>query len=173
MRSIAILLIAALGLAACGPSGGYSGTKQYRISSSSTSKIQYRVLDSVNALRQASGASALELNGELNAAAATHARDMSLQNRPWHFGSDGSSPLDRVARVGYPGELTGETISETYETEMETLAAWLEQDDTRAVIMDPEAQDLGIAWFQESNGKIWWTMVMGKRTGYTLASLSE
>ncbi|SFL79152.1 Cysteine-rich secretory protein family protein [Shimia aestuarii] len=165
MRSLAILLIAMLGLAACDSSGGAVGAKQYRISSGSTSKIQYRILDSVNVLRQASGAGPVELNAQLNAAAATHSQDMALQNRPWHFGSDGSSPLDRVARVGYTGKLVGETISETYETEIETLAAWMEQDDTRAVILDPNAQDMGFAWFQEKNGKIWWTLIMGQRLG--------
>lgn len=164
MRAIAFLLVAVLGLAACDSSGGSSNTKQYRISSNNTSKIQFRVLDSVNALRQASGAGAVTFSAELNAAAATHSRDMALQNRPWHFGSDGSSPLDRVARVGYIGSLTGETISETYESEMQTLSAWMEQDDTRAVILDPNAQNMGFAWFQEKGGKIWWTLVLGQPT---------
>ncbi|MEO0568461.1 MAG: CAP domain-containing protein, partial [Pseudomonadota bacterium] len=104
----------------------------------------------------------VELNSQLNAAAATHSRDMSLQNRPWHFGSDGSSPIDRVKRVGYEGELVGENISETYETELETLAAWMEEPSTRDVILAPDAQDLGFSWLQEDNGKIWWTMVVGK-----------
>ncbi len=170
MRAIALLLVAAFGLAACG-AGGVSGAKQYKISSGNTSRVQFRVLDSVNALRQASGAGPVELNAQLNAAAATHARDMSAQNRPWHFGSDGSSPLDRVARVGYTGQLTGESISESYESEVETLSAWMEQDDTRAVILDPKAQDMGFAWYQEQGGKIWWTMVMGRRNDLAVAGL--
>lgn len=169
MRAIALMLVAALGLTACGTGGGSSSPKQYKIDKSSTSKVQFRVLDSVNALRAASGAQAVELNAQLNAAAATHARDMSLQNRPWHFGSDGSSPLDRVARVGYTGSLAGEIISETYESEVETLAAWMEQGDTRAVILDPNAKDMGFAWFQEQSGKIWWTLVMGERQIVQLA----
>ena len=119
------------------------------------------MLDSVNALRQAAGVPAVQLNAQLNAAAATHARDMSVQNRPWHFGSDGSSPLDRVQRVGYPGGMLGENISETYETETETLGAWMEQPDTRNVILDQRAVNLGFAWFQEKNGKIWWAMILG------------
>lgn len=85
---------------------------------------------------------------------------MSVQNRPWHFGSDGSSPLDRVARVGYSGELLGEAISETYENELQTLTAWMGNAGTRAVIMDPKAVNMGFSWFQEPNGKIWWTLVM-------------
>ena len=55
----------------------------------------------------------------------------------------------------------GENISETYENEVETLAAWMAQTDTRSVIMDPAARDLGIAWYQEPNGKIWWTLLTG------------
>jgi uncharacterized protein YkwD len=86
---------------------------------------------------------------------------MSVQNRPWHFGSDGSSPLDRVNRVGYAGRLVGENISETFETELETLSAWMIKPDTREIIMDPAARELGFSWFQEPNGKIWWTMVTG------------
>jgi len=86
---------------------------------------------------------------------------MSIQNRPWHFGSDGSSPLDRVARVGYPGALIGENISETYENEAETLSAWMQEPATRNVILNPRARKLGFSWFQEPNGKIWWTMVTG------------
>jgi len=164
IRSIAALLISALTLAGCVSGGGAIGGKQYQTSSSGTSTIQYRVLDSINVLRVAAGAPEVTLNAQVNAAAATHSRDMSTQNRPWHFGSDGSSPLERVARTGYVGKMVGENISETYETELETLGAWMEQDDTRAVILDPSALDMGFAWFQESNGKIWWTLVMGTPT---------
>ena len=55
----------------------------------------------------------------------------------------------------------GELISETFETELETLAAWSGQPDTRAIILDSAARNLGFAWFQEPNGKIWWTYVAG------------
>lgn len=133
----------------------------YKINASDTDDIQFRMLDSVNTLRQAAGVSAVELNAQLNAAAATHSRDMSAQNRPWLFGSDGSSPLDRARRVGFRGQIVGENISESYETEIETLAAWMNQADTRAVILDPKARHMGFAWFQEPAGKLWWTLNMG------------
>ena len=160
----------ALALSACatpGPQIGPDGRplpQLYRIDSGDTADIQFRVLDGVNALRAASGAGQVQLSAELNAAAATHSRDMSVQNRPWHFGSDGSSPLDRVSRAGYRGTLLGENISETYETELETLSAWMQQSDTRDVILDPRASDLGFSWFQEPNGKIWWTMIVGAQS---------
>lgn len=167
LRILSVLLAIAVAVSACAPSAPQLGTdgkplpKAYKISRSDTGKIQFRMLDSVNALRQASGRAAVQLNPQLNAAAATHSRDMSVQNRPWHFGSDASSPIDRISRVGYPGKLVGETISETYESELETLAAWMEQPDTRRVIMSADARNMGFAWFQEKGGKIWWTLVMG------------
>ncbi len=153
-------------LSACTPppsfdSNGDPVQRVYRIKANDTAKIQFRMLDSINAIRGSAGLGQLELDSQLTAAAATHSRDMSVQNRPWHFGSDGSSPLDRVARVGYPGTLVGENISETYENETETLAAWMKEPATRNVVIAPEARKLGFSWFQESNGKIWWTMVTG------------
>ena len=163
------MLAPALALAACstasnGPEVGSDGRplpRVYRITPAEQAAIPFRLLDSVNTLRGAKSLPALSFDARLNAAAATHARDMSVQNRPWHFGSDGSSPLVRVQRTGYSGRLVGELISETYETELETLSAWMAQADTRGIIMDPAARSMGFAWFQEPGGKIWWTMVTG------------
>lgn len=136
--------------------------RRYTIQASDHDAILLRMLDGVNSLRQAAGLAPVQMDAALNAAAATHSRDMSLQNRPWHFGSDGSSPLDRARRVGFVGQVTGEVISETYETELQTLAAWMQQTDTRSVILDPQATKMGFAWLQEQSGKIWWTMVLAK-----------
>lgn len=166
-RLFSVLLAALLALSACAPEPIPTGTDGkalptvYKIRPGAKDKIQFRMLDSVNALRANRGLSQLEFDSRLNAAAATHARDMANQNRPWHFGSDGSSPVDRVKRVGYPGRLVGEVISETYETELETLGAWMNQPDTRRIIMDEAAARMGFSWHQERSGKIWWTMVLG------------
>ena len=167
MQRLIALAATLLTLAACGAQGPAIGPdgqplpQIYRISAGDRDEVQFRLLDGVNALRGSAGVQPVALNSELIAAAATHARDMSVQNRPWHFGSDGSSPLDRVNRVGYRGSLIGETISETFETELETLGAWMEMPDTRRVILDARARDIGIAWHQESTGKIWWVLVLG------------
>ena len=167
-RLFLICCTALLALSACGvpppPQIGADGKplpQVYRIGPGDTREIRFRMLDSVNALRSAADHPPLALDAKLTAAAATHSRDMSVQSRPWHFGSDGSSPLDRVKRAGYEGDLVGETISETYETELETLAAWMDADGTRRLILAPAARRMGFAWHQDTNGKIWWTMVLG------------
>lgn len=170
MKRRAFLLIGpALVLAACAPAitvptvgaDGRPLPQVYRITAADQSAIPFRLLDSVNTLRAAKSLPALSLDARLTAAAATHARDMSVQNRPWHFGSDGSSPLVRVQRAGFNGRLVGELISETYETELQTLSTWMAQPDTRGIIMDPTARALGFSWYQEPGGKIWWTLITG------------
>jgi uncharacterized protein YkwD len=167
-RTVLVAGSASLALASCGmgkgppvDANGVPLPQLYQITPKQAEQIPFTMLDSVNSLRSAKGAQAVAFNAALNAAALTHSRDMSVQNRPWHFGSDGSSPLVRVRRVGYSGVLYGEVISETYQTELETLSAWMADADTRGVILDPRARDLGFAWYQEPQGKIWWTMLLG------------
>ncbi len=167
-RRSLVILGGAAALAACTPapapqlgSDGKALPTVYRIDGNTAAQIPFRLLDSVNALRGAKSAPPLAFNAALNAAAATHSRDMSVQNRPWHFGSDGSSPLQRVQRVSYTGKLLGELISETFQTELETLSAWMGEPNTRSVVLDPLAREIGFAWFQEPNGKVWWTLLTG------------
>lgn len=174
-RQLVVSLLSTLALAACGQTvGGGSRLgpdgkplpQLYRLSPGDMGRIQLNMADSINALRQSRGQAPVQLSAELNAAAATHARDMSVQNRPWHFGSDGSSPLQRAQRVGFQGQVLGELISETYESETETLAAWMADADTRAILLQPEARQFGFAFFQEGSGKIWWCLVTGGAGGY-------
>ncbi len=153
-RLIALLAVLAVTVSACGPGGG-----KYRVGDKG--KVQGRVLEQVNASRAASGLTALQLNSQLSAASASHSKDMAFQNRPWHWGSDGSSPIERANRAGYYGRFLGENVSETFEDEIVTLNAWMEQRDTRSVIMDPDARELGFGWHQENSGKIWWTLMTG------------
>lgn len=172
-----LLLVLPLALAACSPpppkvgADGLPLPQVYTIRPSDEGRIQFGMLDSVNALRRAAGVQELSLNADLVSAAATHARDVAVQNRAWNFGSDGSSGLDRVARTGYPGGFVGEAISESYESELETLAAWMGTDKTRPIVLDPKAEDMGFAWFQEKSGKIWWVMVTGASTPVTDTAL--
>ncbi len=133
----------------------------YRISARDNAEIPTRILTQVNLLRAQSGMPALTLSPQLSAAAMAHSRDMSAQNRAWHFGSDGSSPLDRAQRQGYAGHLLGENISETYENEIAALSGWMQTRDTRDVLMDPTAKEFGMGWFQEPGNKIWWTALVG------------
>lgn len=169
IRVFTIFTALAVLLTACAPSStpnrlGSDGKplpQVYRIKNSDADEVQFRMLDAINSLRSAAGQPPVQFDARLNAAAATHSRDMANQNRPWHFGSDGSSPIQRIQRAGFSGSLIGENISETYESELETLGAWMEKPDTRRIILSKEANLMGFAWFQERSGKLWWTLIMG------------
>ncbi|CUH38924.1 Cysteine-rich secretory protein family protein [Jannaschia seosinensis] len=167
-RTALILLGSTAAVAACAPPApptlgpdGRPLPQVYRISGAEARQLPFRVLDAVNALREGAGVAPLQFDASLAAAAETHSRDMSLQNRPWHFGSDGSSPIDRAQRAGFDGRLLGETISETYETELETVAAWLQEPGPRRVLLDPAGRRMGFGFYQENNGKIWYTLNVG------------
>ncbi len=163
----AVLLAA---LAACAPGqqpvqlgpDGQPVQRVYRIAPGDTDRVRERALDSVNTLRAARGLAPLQENAQLIAAAERHSRDMAAQGRAWAFGSDGSSPFQRVARAGYRGEMRGQLVSETFESELETINAWMADRDERAILMDRQADEMGLAWHQESNGKLWWTLVTGR-----------
>jgi uncharacterized protein YkwD len=166
-RNMLVMALSLPAVAACGaiqtPSfaSGNRASGVYKINDQQSRAIPFRALDAVNAIRRASGLSQLSFSAELNAAALTHSRDMSVQNRPWHFGSDGSSPLLRAQRVGFRGRFLGELISETFETELQTISAWMKDPNTRSVLLEPGALLMGFAWYQEANGKIWWTLMTG------------
>lgn len=174
-RRTLLTLLAASTLSACAttpppPALGPDGQplpRAFRISRADAQRIPFTALDAVNALRTEAGLTPVELDNRLTAAAETHSRDMSLQNRPWHFGSDGSTPIDRARRAGFEGRLLGETISETYESELETIVAWGRDRGPRRVMLDPAARLMGFGFFQEPNGKIWWTLNMGTAPGGT------
>jgi uncharacterized protein YkwD len=156
-RSAALAVL--LAAAACAPTGGGGGV---RMTQADEAPVRLRQLDAVNAVRAQGGLAPVQLSAELNAAAETHARDMANQQRAWHFGSDLTSPRERAFRAGYRGEVVGENISEGSDSDLTVLASWLDFADTRAVIMDPAARGLGVGWYQEPSGKIWWVQLIGQ-----------
>ncbi len=125
--------------------------------------IRFRQLDAVNALRASRGLAELRYSQSLNSAALTHARDMALQQRAWHFGTDRSNPQSRAIRSGYSGLVLGENIAEAFEGDIVTLQNWLDERASANLILDPKGTDFGFAWFRESSGKIWWVQLIGTR----------
>ncbi len=158
---LACLAIAALTLlSACGAPEAPAGSVP-RLTAADVAPIRLRHLDGVNAARAAEGLPALQLSAELNAAAETHARDMSVQKRAWHFGSDLTSWRERGFRAGYRGEVLGENLFEGADGDLTVLRYWLEVPDTRRIIMNPAGRGLGLAWHQDPGGKLWWVQLIG------------
>ena len=140
----------------------YIGNKDSgRIENFDSVEIRKRHLDYLNAIRQERGLTNLQISNSLNSSAATHARDIFKQQRAWNFGSDGSSPQKRAEISGFKGVVTGENVSETYEGEFLVLQVWGKNSFSRSVLLNKEATHLGLGWYQQDNGKIWWVQVLG------------
>ena len=140
----------------------YIGNKDSgRIENFDSSEIRKRHLDYLNAIRQERGLTNLQTSNSLNSSAATHARDIFKQQRAWNFGSNGSSPQKRAEVSGFKGVVTGENVSETYEGEFLVLKVWVNNSFSRSVLLNKEATHLGLGWYQQDNGKIWWVQVLG------------
>ena len=140
----------------------YIGNKDSgRIENFDSVEIRKRHLDYLNAIRQERGLTNLQISNSLNSSAATHARDIFKQQRAWNFGSDGSSPQKSAEISGFKGVVTGENVSETYEGEFLVLQVWVKNSFSRSVLLNKEATHLGLGWYQQENGKIWWVQVLG------------
>lgn len=166
-KSVLSTLLVSLLIMSCGMGGRktaiYEGyTESGPINNYSVSDIQLRQLDVINAIRAERGAQPVLLSSELTAAAFTHARDIAAQQRAWNFGSDKSTPQLRGERAGFFGIVTGELVSESYRGELQVVQSWLDGSISRQVLTDPHATHVGIAFFMEGSGKVWWVTDFGE-----------
>jgi len=141
-----------------------------QITEQEANAIRLNQLDLVNAVRAEAGVPALTLSAELTAAALTHARDIAVQRRAWNFGSDRSAPQTRAERAGFAGLVTGEDVAETFMTNIEIFQVWVADPRSKQAMTDPRATHMGLGWFQEANGKLWWVMDIGAAAPVTVAT---
>ena len=140
----------------------YGYSKSGVISSFEVAALKSRHLEMVNALRLENGRSPLKHSISLSAASKTHAFDIARQQRAWNYGSDASSAIDRAKIAGFKGVVLGENVSETYEGEYEVLKVWFQSKIGKEIILDSNATHLGLSWYQDSTGKVWWVQMIGQ-----------
>jgi len=157
-RLIAVLFAALIAVSGCIPQ---EESLVHRISAAEADAVRLNQLDLVNAVRAEAGVPPLTLSAELTAAALTHARDIAVQKRAWNFGSDRSAPQTRAERAGFNGLITGEDVAETFMSNIEIFQVWVSDSRSKQAMIDPRATHMGLGWFQEANGKLWWVMDIG------------
>ncbi|MCF6272292.1 MAG: CAP domain-containing protein [Rhodobacteraceae bacterium] len=157
-RLMVVFTVGMLGLSACVATTG-DGVE--RITGGEANAIRLNQLDLVNAVRAQVGSPPLTLSSELTAAAETHARDIASQLRAWNFGSDRSSPQTRAERAGFNGIVTSEDVAETFMGNTEIFQAWISNARAREAMQNPAATHMGLGWYQEASGKLWWVMDIG------------
>lgn len=162
-----------LTLAMAAPAALAAGARKEVPASARSQLIEQRALELVNEVRlkgRRCGSQyfaptvVLLLDGKLNKAASSHAKDMARKDYFEHESPDGGRPKDRVLRAGYSPRLTGENIAFGPETAEEVVAGWLESPGHCANIMDPRFRDMGVAVAQgKKRGHIYWVQTLGLR----------
>jgi len=81
-----------------------------------------------------------------------------------HYGTDGSSPVDRVFKAGYSGVMTGENVSAGQRDLDEVLDGWLKSSSHRKTLLMKEAQHVGVAlaYDPKTTYRTFWTLVIAE-----------
>jgi uncharacterized protein YkwD len=157
-------------LALLGPSCG-AFARDTVVGRESSAAVRARVVQLVNEARSQgrrcgserfAAAPPLRVSRDLDAAAASHARDMARRKYFEHEGRDGSQPRDRVRRAGYESRLTGENIAYGPVSAEEVVAGWLASPGHCENIMEPRFRDIGIGVASgRKRGQIYWVQDFG------------
>lgn len=84
-------------------------------------------------------------NNKLAKAAQIHANDLKRNNYLDHIGSDGSSPGDRISRVGYQWLACSENIARGFSYERDVVEGWINSESHCKNIMNPNYTEVGMA----------------------------
>ena len=70
--------------------------------------------------------------------------------------------IEIIKNVFRSGRLIlGENVSETYEGEYDVLDVWYKHSISRDILLDPKATHMGLSWYQDNKGKVWWVQEIG------------
>lgn len=136
----------------------------YTVTAANVGSIRGRAMETLNAARAQRGLALVQLDPRLNAAATEQSGAMSAQGRAWPFGPNGETPPQRARAAGFSGRVIGEVVSETYESEVLAIDAWMSNPAQRAILMDPTAQSIGFGVVQDANMKKWWTLTVASQS---------
>ncbi len=134
-------------------------------------RVALHALELVNRARQSHrqcgtrtvpAANPLRLSAQLSEAAAQHALDMSKHHYFEHQDPDGRTPADRVRATGYAERRVGENIAYGVLSTESAIAGWLRSPGHCENLMDPNFQEMGIAFAREQGGhaELYWVQVL-------------
>jgi uncharacterized protein YkwD len=138
---------------------------------SDEARVARHALELVNRARQSQQrcgtrlvppADPLRLSAKLAAAAAQHAGDMSQRHYFEHQDPGGHTPADRVRATGYAERRVGENIAYGVLSTEDAIAGWLKSPGHCENLMDPDFQEMGIAFAREQGGHsdLYWVQVL-------------
>ena len=138
------------------------------------SQIEMQIIQLINDFRIQNGVAPLNVNGQLNAAAALHSQDMAAISGAYGawtgmqhelFGTLHPEVMDRLTAVGYDNWTNsyawGENIAFGYPDAASVVNAWINSPEHRANILDPTFTDTGVSVAVDSSGRLFFTQEFG------------
>ena len=117
--------------------------------------LRAQLLELVNAARseprrcgehEFPAAAPVRYSDSLTRAAVIHAADMAQRASLDHAGSDGSNPGERLTRVGYRWQISGENLALGYDDVATVMRGWLDSPAHCENIMEPRFDEMGLAF---------------------------
>lgn len=118
-------------------------------------------LEAVNAFRVENGVKPVVLDARLSRAAAMQSEAQAGRSWIGHYGSDGSTPKGRAARVGFHAKLASENVAAGQKSFGDALHFWKESPGHRTNLLRPNVTALGVAMAKNQSGRAYWTLVLG------------
>ena len=138
-------MLLALLLTGCG-GGGYIGSCELN---------QTAMVDRMATLR----GSAIQWSPVLAQAAQAHAQDLAASDVPSHTGKDGTQPVDRAIRAGWPSRYVGENLTAGQVDQAGAMSSWENSPGHRANLVNRSFTHMGSAC-AESRNRVYWVQVL-------------
>ena len=127
-----------------------------------------RAVDLTNQERLKAGLQPLEWNNNLAAAATAYANEMASQGFFAHNAPDGTTPVSRAQKAGYPaygwgGLYVGENLARGFDTAESVTQAWMNSPEHRANLLLPKYREIGIGVAVARDGTKYWAQEFGSQ----------
>ncbi len=141
-----------------GPTPTSTATTVPTVTPTPVSDWEARVVQLINSQRANNGLPPLRVDSRLVQAARRHSQDMADNNFFSHYGSDGSSPFDRIRDAGYSFRTAGETIAGGYISPESAVDGWMNSPGHRAILLG-NYDDIGVGYVYKANStyRHYWT----------------
>ena len=138
---------------------GRSGTMQWAerggppqdMRIASAEDVEQTIVELTNQRRAENGLPPLKVCFLLTTAARGHSQDMSTMDSPWHNGSDGSTPCQRMEIAGYDYDYCGENIAWGFISPEAAMDFWYNEtppnDWHRRNLLNPDYREFGVGYY--------------------------